>query len=176
MAKWWLILSLCGLHFQGAATQMRPLSIEQLTQKAQLVLRGTVSSKTCQRDPEGRIYTRIELQVQDAWKGSPKANPFSFVQGGGVLGEQQVNVAGQEEFTPGEEVVVFLVLNAREEGVIVGISQGKFRVATDPVSGQQHVSNLFHGARSSVAEGSASPPKRPLWLTDLKRQVQGGGR
>src|SRR5436190_10933160 len=67
------------------ATIMFPLSIEELTSKAQVVLHGTVDSKSVQRDAEGRIYTRIELEVTEAWKGQARGKSFTVVQGGGVL-------------------------------------------------------------------------------------------
>lgn len=154
------------------AVQMIPLSIEQLTAKAQLVLQGTVKSKTVQRDPEGRIYTRIELQVADSWKGQPKAGTFTLVQSGGVLGEEIVTVDGQEEFSIGEEVVVFLVLNQRGEGVVIGLSQGKFKVRSE-AGGEKVVHNLFHGAGAEAVTAAKAKPQR-LGLGELKQRVQGG--
>src|SRR5438445_12175900 len=61
------------------AVQMKPLSIEQLAQKSVLVVRGVVLSKSCQRDPAGRIYTKVALQVADVWKGSLAPLPFTIV-------------------------------------------------------------------------------------------------
>lgn len=143
---------------------MVPLSVEQLTAKAQLVLQGSVSSKTVQRDPQGRIYTRIELQVAETWKGDPKGKTFTLVQSGGVLGEETATFDGREEFSIGEEVVVFLVLNQRGEGVVIGLAQGKFKITTD-ANGEKTVHNIFHGR----APGSAR-----LALGELKQRVQGG--
>jgi hypothetical protein len=156
------------------ATKMFPLSIEQLTSKANLVLHGNVASTSVQRDPEGRIYTRVELQVAEAWKGQTKAKSFTLVQSGGVLGEEISAVDGQEDFSVGEEVVVFLVLNQRSEGVVIGLSQGKFKVKSE-AGGEKVVHNLFHGARLTtelVPNANAGPQR--LTLAELKRRVQGG--
>src|SRR5262245_56526089 len=101
------------------ALQMRPLSIQQLTDRAQLVLHGSVAKKTVERDPQGRIYTRIEFDVTESWKGRPNRGPFVIVQAGGVLGDEVVMVDGQEDFALGEEVVLFLVLNQRGEGLVI---------------------------------------------------------
>jgi hypothetical protein len=169
-----LFLLSLGVALQCQATQMRPLSIEQLTRKAHLVLHGTVLSKTCVPDAQAVIMTQIELQVSEAWKGAPKASPFVVVQSGGILGDRAVSVSGQEEFSVGEEVVLFLVLNAREEGVVVGISQGKFQVSKDPASGEACAHNRFHGTRASQGSGSARGRSR-LPLVELKRQVQQTG-
>ena len=68
------------------AVQMEPLSIEEMARQSALVLHGTVLSKSCQRDPAGRIYTKIEVQVAEVWKGSLATNRFTVVQGGGILG------------------------------------------------------------------------------------------
>jgi hypothetical protein len=156
------------------ATRMVPLSIEQLTTKAQLVLQGSVTSKTVQRDTEGRIYTRIELQVADTWKGLSKGKTFTLVQSGGALGEEVATVDGQGQFSIGEEVVVFLVLNQRGEGVVIGLAQGKFNVRTEP-GGEKVVQNLFHGGapEAGPAATAKSKPSR-LTLGDLKQRVQGG--
>src|SRR5437867_8643817 len=106
----------CSLH----AVQMEPLSIEQLAQESALVVQGTVRSKSCQRDPAGRIFTKVELQVAETWKGSLTTNRISIVHGGGVLGGERSIVSGQVDYGIGEEVVAFLVLNQRGEAVTLG--------------------------------------------------------
>src|ERR1051325_8612056 len=130
----------CSAH----AGRMLPLSIEQLTQKADLVLHGTVQSMKVQRDDSGRIFTRVELNVVEAWKGRPQANPFVLVHSGGVLGEEVAATEDQVELTVSEEVVLFLRLNERGEGVVIGMLQGKFRVARD--ANEKVVHNVFHGS------------------------------
>ncbi len=169
-------LLVCLLPMKGSATQMIPLSVAELAKKARLVLQGTVLSKMVQRDPEGRIYTKIELQVKETWKGAaPTAQRFWIVQAGGILGEVAEGIDGQEEFAIGEEVVLFLVLNAKGEGVVLGLSQGKFQVWQDAVSGQNYAQNLFHGTGSGKDSkaNSAQNDKKLLTLSELKRQVQG---
>ena len=159
------------------ATILFPLSIEELTSKAHVVLHGTVGSKSVQRDPEGRIYTRIELEVTEAWKGQARGKSFTVVQGGGVLGEEIAAVDGQEEFSIGEEVVVFLVLNQRSEGVVIGLSQGKFKVRAGAAGGEKTVHNLFHGGESTTEPGGNAKAKGArLSIGDLKQRVQGGAR
>jgi len=54
---------LCLLATSALAFQAIPQSIEQMTQRAKLILHGTVLSQTSLEDETGRIYTRIELQV-----------------------------------------------------------------------------------------------------------------
>lgn len=157
------------------AVIFEPLSIQDLTRQADLVLQGTVLSKSCQRDPAGRLYTRIDLQVSDVFKGALSGSPFVIVHGGGILGDRQSTVAGQVEYNVGEEVVVFLVRNQRGEGVTLGLMQGKFHVWTDPATHAKFAASPFHGLPPAVA--AVAPRTRStggadaLRLSDLKRQV-----
>src|SRR5207247_454414 len=118
--KSWLcgvaLLVVCPGNVSLRAVQMEPLSIERLVQGSTLVRRGAVLSKSCQRDPEGRIYTKVELQVTEVWKGALATNRFTLVHGGGILGDRKATVSGQVEYGIGEEIVAFLVLNQRGEG------------------------------------------------------------
>src|SRR5919109_303019 len=59
------------LASRGHALRIEPLSLDRLADQAALVVRGTVLSKSCQRDPAGRIYTKVQLDVVEVWKGSP---------------------------------------------------------------------------------------------------------
>ena len=166
----------CGALSPLPAVQMEPLSIEEMARQSALVLHGTVLSKSCQRDPAGRIYTKIEVQVAEVWKGSLATNRFTVVQGGGILGHQKATVSGQVEYGIGEEVVAFLVINSRGEGVTLGLAQGKFHVSQDENSGERLVHNLFHGEPGS--QGRAIPrldslaTQRRLSLVELKRRVE----
>ncbi len=177
-----LLLSLSGVGLQAGG--LEPLSLDSLTQQADIVLQGTVLSKTCQRDPSGRIYTKVEFQVADVWKGAIPGTPFMIVQGGGILGERQSVVAGQAQFDIGEEIVVFLVRNGRGEALTVGLQQGKFHVWRDTATGRRYAVNAFHGVPEAVGHkvrlqgrSTASPELgTPLELTEFKKRVVEGSR
>jgi hypothetical protein len=179
-----ILKSLRGLLFVALvlpiplfATLFEPLSIETLSSEADIILQGKVLSKTCQRDASGRIYTRVELQVEDVWKGAISGSPFIIVHGGGVLGEEQRIVSGQAQYDIGEEVVAFLVRNNRGEGVTLGLKQGKFHVWKDATNIKYAVSP-FHGTSQEAiaaaqAKSSPSPSTAgiPLPLSGLKKRV-----
>jgi hypothetical protein len=161
------------------ASLMTPLSIDDLTAKAALIVRGTVLSKSSQRDAGGRIYTKVELNVAEVWKGSHTAKHLVIVHGGGTLGEERVVVSNQVEYDIAEEVVAFCVLNQRGEAVTLGLCQGKFHVWKDD-AGMARVRNPFHGAGNSPSETrSLQNPERSksdgLTLDQLKERVQGKG-
>jgi hypothetical protein len=168
-----LFLGLTGGSPVGAV-QMEPMSIEQLACESALVVRGTVLRKSCQRDAAGRLFTKVELRLIETWKGAARDN-LTVVHGGGILGNRKTTVSGQVEYGIGEDVVVFLVLNPRGEAVTLGLGQGKFRVATDPRTGEQTVQGLFHGAdgSESAVPPAAGPPRRDrMTLAELRRRVQ----
>ena len=162
-----------GLH----AGNLIPLTIEQLVQHSELIVYGTVLGTSYQRDTAGRIYTRVALNVAEVWKGAPikQPVPIVIVHGGGTFGEKRVTVSDQVDFQPGEEVVVFLVINPRGEGVSLGMSQGKFHIWSDRVTRQKYARNPFHGGdRTPGGVFMQSSATRPLLtLTGLKQRVTG---
>lgn len=162
-----------------AACLMLPLSPEELTDHAQVVAQGSALSKTFRRDSGNRIYTAVEFQVASVWKGALATNRITVVYSGGVLGEQSVQTPGEVDLKPGEEAVVFLVVNPSREWVCVGMSQGKFQVWQEAGTGCKWVRNPFLGA--AVADGTvtpvasqsatSAPQSGRLALEDLKQAV-----
>lgn len=160
------------------AVQMTPMSLEELVIRADVVLHGKVLSKTCQRDSAGRIYTEVDVEVAEAWKGPVAGKRFKIVLAGGTLGDRHVGVSGQADYQPGEEVVVFLRLNPRGEGVTLGLAQGKFQVRQDSVTGRKYAYSPFFGQANRAANRVATHGLEAnglISLVDLKRRVQGAG-
>ena len=127
----------------GFATQFLPLPIEELARSADVVLRGEVISRRCDRDARGRLTTHIELAVSEVWKGT-QTGRFTVVQAGGTLGDQRQTIIGQAEYRIGEEVVAFLAVNRFGEGVTLGLAHGKFSL-TRPPDGVLRAHSAFHG-------------------------------
>jgi len=172
-----LIFLTCALVSSLRAIQFTPLSIEQLTRESALVVQATVLSKSCQRDPAGRIFTKVELNVTDVWKGALPTNCLTVVHGGGILGDRKSAVSGQVEYGIGEEVVAFIVFNPRGEGVTLGLAQGKFHVGRDEGTGEKLAHNLYHGEADARSREVSAPDglstKRRLTVAELKRRVRG---
>ncbi len=165
----------------GFATQFLPVPIAELARTADVVLRGEVVSRSCERDARGRLTTRIELAVSEVWKGARTAH-FTVVQAGGTLGEQRQTVTGQAEYRIGEEVVAFLALNRAGEGVTLGLAHGKFSLVRTPESGELRAQSAFlghsePGARTTRPAGAAAktpasaPTGGPLTVERLKQLV-----
>lgn len=152
------------------AVIVQPLSIGELVIQADLVVRGTVMSKSCQRDPSRRIYTKVDLDVSEVWKGNLQPGRLTIVHGGGILGEERVVVSGQVDYRLREDVVVFLIRNSRGEAVTLAMAQGKFTVSKGP-AGTLYVSNGIHGAGSAAAAGRQRGER--FSFSSLKSQVTG---
>lgn len=166
------ILPVCGAQFV-------PLTLAELTAKADLVVRGKVRSLTGAEDDAGRVFTRVELEVAEVWKGPRQPAVLEVVHGGGSVGKKRVVVSGQVQYRPGEEVVAFLVFNPRGQAVTLGLAQGKFQVWADPQTGEKLAANLFHGTAPGGAAArplEAKPAGDRLTLSGLKHQVQGGAQ
>jgi molybdopterin-binding protein len=157
------------------ADQFIPLSLPELAGKAELVVLGSVLSKSCQQDDAGRIFTRVELQVTEVWKGAVSSKILIVVHGGGILGSRRIAVSGHVDYTVGEEVVAFLVRNDRGEAVTLSLAQGKFHVSQDPNASVKTVHNLFHGTPSAAGLAATMPTAgavHRLTLPQLKQAVQ----
>jgi hypothetical protein len=161
---------------ESCAALIEPLPIGQLTTNAEVIVHGTVLSKSVERDPEGRIFTRVKLRITEVWKGTVNVEEFSIVHGGGRIGNTESRASIQVNYYIGEEIVAMLRFNQRHEGVTLGLVQGKFLVETDPTDGVKTVSNIFHGRSPTDAhKSSVTRPAQPrLTLDDFKRQVKGG--
>ena len=169
------LFALSFLSFQVRATQMWPLSVEELAQQADLIVHGTVTNKKCVQNPDGRIVTRVQLEVTEVWKGALATNSLTVVHGGGQIGHIHSEVSGQVEYSVGEEVVAFLVLNPRGEAVTIGLAQGKFHVWKDKATGEKFVHNIFHGVTEQAAARVERKSER-LALKELSRRAKGGAR
>lgn len=137
----------------GFATQFLPVPIDELARFADVVLRGAVVSRSCERDARGRLTTRIELAVSEVWKGA-RTTHFTVVQAGGTLGDQRLTVIGQAEYRVGEEVVAFLALNHSGDGVTLGLAHGKFSLLRSPESGELLAQSAFLGHDDSTPGAS----------------------
>jgi MYXO-CTERM domain-containing protein len=101
------------------------LGIDDLTDRADRVVRVRVTQVTPYQDRV--VRTRIELEVQEEWKG---AGDLTIVldQPGGVLGARGTLVFGMPRFAEGDDVVLFLSEDALIGTRVLGLAQGAFEV------------------------------------------------
>src|SRR3954465_11780720 len=111
-------LSVLSLQFITAAT-LEKLTIEQMTQKATLIVRGRVGG--CSGEMQGSIiYTRCSVNVTERWKGqSPSVTTF-LIPGGSFKGLTQT-FTGTPKFNGGDEYVLFLWSGRSGNNQIIGL-------------------------------------------------------
>ena len=166
-----MLLVLLGLPATSRASIAMPLSVAGLSQKADLVVRGTVVRQSAAWTRGGRIVTATDIAVKETWKGAPPEHLVVRHFGGKVdaVGQQ---IAGEVEFQDGEEVVLFLARSRLTDGSykVLGMAQGKFTLTatSGKVSALQHLDGLATLDDGHLA--AASPQALPV--ESLKQQVQ----
>lgn len=105
--------------------------LAELAKKAELVVRGKVESKSIQRDAEGRIFTSVNLVVEEVLKGKAKGSNLKVAHSGGILGEKRAQTVGQVEYAIGEELIGFYVFNEKGEALTLNLAQGKISLRAE---------------------------------------------
>ena len=122
------------------STTLIRLSVAQMTQAAQLVIRARCVENSV-RWEGGEIWTFTTFAVEETWKGPLNTFPNQYLTIrllGGTVGHFTSNISGVPRFSPGEEVVLFLE-PAVPQGCFSVVSwlQGTFRLHEDLRTGRQ---------------------------------------
>lgn len=113
-----------------SAATLERLSLEEMIQKSTEIVRGRIlSSRTALRGPV--VYTFVQVQVEDRWKGPPAARVEVAVPGGDY-GHLQQSFSGAPVLEPGGEYLLFLWTGRSGVTQVIGLSQGVFEVKRAP--------------------------------------------
>jgi hypothetical protein len=122
-----------------SATQIEYRSPQQLGQQSSLVVSGTVASvESYWNDKHTKILTRTRIAVDETFKGADQRT-IDIIQLGGTVGTVKVTVHGALQWTPGEEVLLFVEPHDAVDYRVAGFSQGKYTIERDPVTGQKFI-------------------------------------
>jgi hypothetical protein len=171
-----LIASIIFLAWTAQATLVKPMSVEELTSAASVVVEGQATETwTSWNATHTRIYTYSRVEVSRTLKGSP--GEFVIVkQVGGSAGGYTQHVSGVRPIQTGEEALLFLRPSEVHDGtmVIVGLMQGQFRLARDSKTGAKVVSNGVLGAEEMQSGSSTAQPYRgsALTLAQIEARIQ----
>jgi hypothetical protein len=94
-----------GGRGRGRFIEGQPVDIQQLVQRAEVIVRGAVTRK----EPRwvGRVlYTQYELDVQETLKGPARKNLLVSVVGG-AMGNVELRVPGAPTIQAGDQMVFF---------------------------------------------------------------------
>jgi len=118
-----------------------PMTIAEMVEAADWVVRGTVESATVGWNEAGTmVYTWTTIRVDERYGPAVKEKPAQLVicQPGGRVGNRVCVVPGMPKYRDGEEVVVFLEQKATAQSakhvaeyMAVGAVQGKYTVTED---------------------------------------------
>ena len=165
---------------QANATTMIPLSIQQLVDASDEVVKGTVTEVWTEPDSKtGLVWTYAQIEVSKSLKG----NPGSIViieQPGGTWGPKSASVEGVARFSVGEEGYFFVEHLASGHNVSVGMSQGKFNIIMDPYQKKEiairfpvHINRSFDHRFIPLPEKSRRTPIEQFELS-ISNRVQNG--
>ncbi len=135
-----LLLAMSG---EAVATTLAHMSLEQMSQTAQVIVRARCQEDATSWDA-GEIWTLTSFEVEEVWRGSAPARITVRLLGGRV-GNLTSSVPGVPRFRAGDEVVLFLEATQRGDFSVVSWEQGTFRIGLEVATG-----------RETITQGTAS--------------------
>ncbi len=169
-----LITMLCSTSLH--AMVVVPAEFNEMVTASQTIVQGRiVDVRSYETAGRKTIESLVTVQVVDAIKGQPGATAY-FKLPGGQVGRYRRVMVGTPQFTPGDEVVLFLKGSAPAVPMPFGLTQGVYRVSRD-VSGRAMVMPAVAGGAGRVVRGD--PARRALDLaafTSMVRTIAGAQR
>ncbi|MEJ7605391.1 MAG: hypothetical protein WKF37_03795 [Bryobacteraceae bacterium] len=169
-----ILTVICACVVAGAATldatTLEKMSVEQMTEKSALIVRGRILS--CAGEPHGSvIYTRCKASAIGRWKGN-SGTQFDFLVPGSSFGGNTQTFTGAPAFRVGDEHVLFLWVGRKGIPRVVGLSQGSFGLKVD-AKGQSMVRREASTERVLNAQGvEIRDESLEMSVSDLREQVR----
>ncbi len=168
-SRLWVVAAILAVAFDAPqASQIRPLNIAEMTERADRIFAGRCVGLRVVPDAElGHLVTHVTFVVERAAKGAARGTVTIRVLGA---------IEGVPRFQNGEEVVLFLYPeNRRGLTSPVGFGQGKFTIVRDKLGARFAVNgfaneNLLRNLSGEAERrlGSARWPTRsPILADDL---------
>ncbi len=164
----------------GRATVLLPADLGTLVRGSEAVVHGRVTAVRAEwADGRRRIDSLVTLAADAYFKGD-FGPTVTFRVPGGQIGRYRSVMVGAPVFHEGDDVVLFLNARGPSMPYVLGLSQGVFRVVTDPRTSARVVTPpaLVAGtAEQTVTRGD--PARRPLSLAafgaEVRRLAAAGG-
>ena len=125
-----LVPALLGLVVQADATTVIPPTFEQLVERAETILQGTVTAVAPQWTGEGaqrHIVTYVTFKVDETLKGTP-GDSYTLRMFGGEIDGEGMAIADAPQFKIGDRDIVFVENNGSQLIPLVGMMYGRFHV------------------------------------------------
>ncbi len=154
------------------ATSLAPLSIDQMTDGAEYIVRGDVQEVWTEVDDKGYIWTRARVAITDTLKGPDSPTELIIDSLGGEYAGQTLTIEGQAVFSEHEELFAFL--HRLENGRLVPVSkfQGKYTLRRAPDDRRTYARTWHPGSLEFDARFLPHPaPADRLYFDDLTTQI-----
>src|SRR5256885_7823816 len=103
-----LLIFLLGAAQSSLATTAIIPSDDDMIVGSRAIVRGRVVSVGAAFDDNNRIFTYTTLEVSEVFKGQITEHRITLKEPGGWVGTQGSIIFGSPEFTPGEDVFLYL--------------------------------------------------------------------
>ena len=156
------------------ATTVKQLSLEQMVRGSHRIMLGRcVSQETYWNKNRTRIYTATRFEVTEDLKGESRRTATVVTVGGTVDGLTQV-VSGTPRFQEHEEVLLFLEAGRSGNWILMGLSQGMFRITADRggVRTAHHASSGLRLAAGPPESSSQTPIPNRIELDRLLSRIR----
>ena len=171
-----VLAAVAGLALAPAAqATIAPLTVAQLTDASDYIVRGTVGQVYVETDERGYHWTRVELEVVTVIKGDADTRALQLDVMGGFLGGDGTLSWYSPRFDSDEEVLVFA--EQLESGLLVptGLMQGKLTVRIDPDDGREMLVRFQPMSPEKPYDHRFIPHPAPadrIYLADTLQQIQ----
>jgi len=160
------------------ATTLMPLKLKDMARLAPVVLVGRVEKvESGFNSSRTKIYTRAEITPIEVLKGDEPGQKIVVKTIGGRVGDKVARLPGAPQFSRGEKVLVFIEPRKDNDGYnTLGLYLGKFRVFSDPQSGEEKVSRRAAEPGVTVAGADKSVVRETVYtLEEVRKLVRKSG-
>jgi len=161
----------------ASATSVPSLTFEELTDHSELIVSGQITRSWADWDSEHKfIWTHYELSVSSVQKGAPGAT-VELSEPGGVVGDRGMTIAGAVQYTPGDQVTIFLERMPNGYLRTTGWGQGKYvvdktgRLYADASLRGLEVVKADQGVKSSPGTGTSLRMLDGITVGELRARV-----
>ena len=155
------------------ATDFAPVSIEQMVDASNIVIRGTVQRVWAEKDANGKIWTRAEVSVTETFKGSVSGT-IIVDSLGGTHGDQHAGVWGMSRFSANEDTLIFVENLDNGRMSPFGMFNGKYTIRRAARDTQHHVMK-WHGNPAEPFDHRFLPhpaPEKRVYLDDMVDRIE----
>lgn len=156
------------------ATTVKQFSLEQMVRKSHRIILGRrVSQETYWNKTRTRILTATRFAVTEDLKGESRGTA-TVVTVGGAMDGLTLLVSGTPRFRENEEVLLFLEGGKSGHWILMGLSQGMFRITADPqgVRMAHHASSGLQLIPASPESSSQTPIPARVELDRLLNRIR----